>query len=616
MPIRLTLASAILLGLAALTLVAWPAGFAKQVTASSASQGAARSIDADSPSRPADDPPEDPFACSGADPATGAPLSSRVVAPATIALCETATITTTLRAACGAPPLHIVINVDRSGSMVGRPIEDARAAARAMVDALDLPANPFTRAALVSHGDPPATDVALTGDPAALRTGIDLLAVADADVPDNLPGAIDAGRLLLAEARRTSALRPIDVMVVLSDGGQSYAAPLVLDAAARARAAGILVVPVCVRNSLADCETLREIANRPDLAYEVAGTAGLAGLFGEIARALRAVAISELVVEETLPEGLSLLPGSTDPVPEIGPGGRRLTWRLTYVPASGVTLTYAVAPQWVDRFKLDGPQASFRDPHDRLVTLAIPTAVVAVEGACGLETATPSPSPTSTPSPTPSPTASPVATATPVPRPIYLPLLYRNQCLTRDRPADVVLVIDASLSMGEATSAGRTKLAAAQDGARGFVTLMRAEDRAAILAFNSGVELLAGLTAGRATLSAAVDRIALAPGTRIDVALYAAAAELAGPRRRPESRAVIVLLTDGQPTETTPPAVLAAAAAARGAGATIFTIGVGQSVDRALLVGVAGDAGRSFAAGDGEALGGIYRQISEKIPCP
>jgi Mg-chelatase subunit ChlD len=607
---RLMIAPAILLGFVALIL-------ADQADKSRGNSVAGGQPLAAAPARPADDPPGDPFACSGANPATGAPLSSRVVAPATIALCETATITTTLRAACGAPPLHIVVNVDRSGSMVGRPIEDARAAARAMVDALDLPANPFTRAALVSHGDPPTTDVPLTADPAALLAGIDdTLAVADADVPDNLPGAIDAGRRLLAEARRTSALRPIDVMVVLSDGGQSYAAPLVLDAAARARAAGILVVPVCVRNSLADCETLREIATRPDLAYEVAGTAGLAGLFGEIAHALRAVAIAELVVEETLPEGLALLPGSTIPVPEIGPGGRRLTWRLAYVPVSGVTLTYAVAPQWVDRFELAAPQASFRDPHDRLVTLAVPTAVVAVEGACGLETATPSPSPTPTPSATPSPTASPVATATPVPRPVFLPLLFRNQCMTRDRPVDVVLVIDASLSMGETTSAGRTKLAAAKDGARGFVTLMRAEDRAAVMAFNSGVDLLAGLTASRATLSAAVDRIALAPGTRIDVALYAAAAELAGPRRRPESRAVIVLLTDGRPTETTPPAVLAAAAAARGAGATIFAIGVGASVDRTLLVGVAGDAGRYFEAGDGEALGGIYRQISEKIPCP
>ncbi len=566
-------------------------------------------------SAPADDPPGDPFACRGADPTTGAPLSSRTVAPATIALCETATITTRLRAVCGPPPLHVVVNVDRSGSMVGRPIADARAAAQALVQALDLPASPYTRAALLSHGDPPTVDVALTADPAALRAGIDGLAVADANVPDNLPGAIDAARELLVQAGRGAEIEPISVMVVLSDGGQSYAAPQVVDAGARARAAGILVVPVCVKNSLADCPTLGEIATRPDLAFEVAGTAGLAELFGAIARRVRAIALPELVVEETLPEGLALVPGSTIPVPEIGPGGQRLAWRLGFVPSGGVTLTYAVAPRWTGRFALATPRAVFRDPHRREVALPVPTAALAVEGACGLETATPTTAPTETPSPTPSATPSPTATATPVPRPLFLPVLFRNQCLTRDRPADVVLLLDASLSMGEATSAGRTKLAAAQEGARRFVALMRPEDRTAVLAFSAGVGRAVGLTADPGALLAAIDGIALSAGTRIDVALYAAAAELAGPRRRPDSRAAIVLLTDGRPSENTAPAVLAAAEAARASGATVFAIGVGDAVDRALLVRAAGDAGRYFPAGDGEALGEIYRQISEKIPC-
>ena len=565
------------------------------------------------------DADDQPRGCRANDPA-GRPLSARTVAPARVPLCGTAWVTTTLQAECGPPPLDVALVVDRSGSMVGQPIEDAKAAARAMVEALGLPSRPPARAALVSHGDPPTVDADLTEDPTRLRAAIDGLAVADANVADNLPGAIDAAAGLIAAGPAGTAERPIGILIVLSDGGQTYAAPQVIAAAHRAGAGGALVVPVCVDNALADCATMREIATRPEFADTVAGTAGLDRLFAALAAAARDIAAPELLVEDVLPPGLTAQPAGLPP-PVVSPDGRRLTWRIPFFPRRGITLTYTLAPRWVARFDLPAPRATLADALGATVDLGIPATTLDVVGDCGL--ATPPPPPTAVPSatvtssPSPPPSQTPRSPSpTPSPRPAYLPIAFRDQCLLRDRPADVVLVIDASLSMAEPTTVGGTKLAAAQDGARAFVDRMHPADRTAVLAFNAGVDLRAGLTEDRAALTAAIDGIALAAGTRIDVALYAAAAELAGPRRRADALGTIVLLTDGRQGETTPAAVLSAADAARGAGALLFAIGVGEDVDHPLLSAVAGDPARAFTAGDGEALAEIYGRIRERIPCP
>ena len=68
--------------------------------------------------------------------------------------------------------------------------------------------------------------------------------------------------------------------------------------------------------------------------------------------------------------------------------------------------------------------------------------------------------------------------------------------------------------------------------------------------------------------------------TRIDLALLAAADELASARGRAEHLPVIVLMTDGHPTQTTPEAVRDAAAAARAPGTVVFVIGGGTRSQR------------------------------------
>jgi Mg-chelatase subunit ChlD len=404
-------------------------------------------------------------------------------------------------------------------------------------------------------------------------------------------------------------------MLVLSDGGQTFAAQPVLAAAERAHAAGLLIVPVCVENRLAACATMDAIASRADLAFRADATAELAPIFASIVASARDVVARQLEVTERLPDGLDYVVDSARPPADFDARSGQLRWRLGFVPRAGISLSYAVAPRWTGSFVLDGLEASLRDPLGRETRLPVATRSLDVVGTCGLETPTPSPSPSPTaiPSPTPLPSATPSPTREP--RALYLPLLFAKQCLSRQRPADVVLLIDASNSMSDPTRAGRSKLEAVQEGASSFVARMRPEDRAAVIAFNNEAQLRIGLSADAAALQAAIEGIQPAPGTRIDVALYAAAVELAGPSRRPDSRGVILLMTDGQPAPETRAAALGAAEGARAAGHDIFVIGVGEGVDLDLLATLAGDPDHSFQADDAEAVAAIYREIGELIPC-
>src|SRR3990172_7228972 len=60
-------------------------------------------------------------ACKGVDEKTGRPLVTRVISPSNILQCQTAEVSMTVGAQCGDIPLHIMVDIDRSGSMVGQP---------------------------------------------------------------------------------------------------------------------------------------------------------------------------------------------------------------------------------------------------------------------------------------------------------------------------------------------------------------------------------------------------------------------------------------------------------------------------------------------------------------
>lgn len=559
--------------------------------------------------------------CSDRDAASGALFSTRAFTPsADIMLCETAGVSLTVRASCEAVPIYVMINIDISGSMIGRPIEDAKNAALAMVDALDMPSSPGTKVGMIVHGDPPRITLRLTENEGRVRGAINALS---AGGEDNLPASIDDARNELVREARGAEPPPVMVMIVLSDGGQTYPPRNAVAPARSARAAGIIVVSVCLDNGFGDCGAMRDVASEPRFFFRERDTSGLRRIFTEIAEEMRDISLRSLEVEETLPEGIVYVPDSARPPAEFDPAENTLKWTASFVGREGLALGYLVRASAVTTYTLAENVSTFRDTRDSIGRIEVPTGVLTVSSECP-SAVTPTPTPTNTPTDTPTPTPSPTPTATPTdtptatpepdPVPIYLPILNPWRCIESLRPADTVLLVDASTSMRGVTAGGRPKIDAARDGALAFIELMRAGDRTAVFAFNDTVIRHAELTEDRAALATAVGAIATAPYTRIDLALDAAVEELASIRHAPEHRPIVVLMTDGLPSNTTTEAVRAAGARA-GAVATVFAIGVGPDVDPALLTDVAGSPARYFPVDDADALRTIYREISEMIPC-
>jgi Mg-chelatase subunit ChlD len=592
---------------------------------------------------PAEQGGRDASSCSDFDPATGLSLSSRVIEASSIQLCETAVITLTPRVTCDAAPLHVMMSIDKSGSMIGQPIQDAKDAAKALIDTLDLGDNPSFEVGMVSHGQPAKLDLRLTNNSGQARAKVSQLG---AGGEDDLPGSITQSINELRNNRK-GVVEPVDVLVVFSDGGTTYPPQDAVRTAGQAKGQGILIVAVCLENGTpGGCAAMRQIASSGSTYFESRSTSKLTQTFQKIARDIKEVNLRSLKVEETLPPGLTYIPGTANEGGEFSESFNKLTWDLRFIPKGGVNLSYRVAPSVVKAYTVAAEsKVTYRDSRNKLGETSIPTKVLTVSQECpgaGIVTPTPNeppvptdtPTPTDTPEipPTPTPTNTPTNTLThtptntpthtpmathtptPVPQPIFLPILNLSRCLDRDRPADIVLVIDASTSMNEPIGGGQTRIQAAKDGAKRFIELMRPVDHAAVIAFNGTVQPMATLGGDREALGAAVDRIALAPWTRIDLALDAARDELASARTQAGSRKAIVLLTDGEPTHTTPGAVHAAAAAAREL-ATVFTIGIGTSVDAQLLIDVAGSPDQYTPVDDAGGLQRIYAKIAEKIAC-
>jgi Mg-chelatase subunit ChlD len=181
-----------------------------------------------------------------------------------------------------------------------------------------------------------------------------------------------------------------------------------------------------------------------------------------------------------------------------------------------------------------------------------------------------------------------------------------GDCPNSAPQADILLAIDRSGSMNDSNKITDTRKAA-----QAFIDAIDLNrDRVGIVAFNNGGELMQPLTGDRAAAQAAVGRIKAYGGTNIASALDMATAELFGPRGRPDTQPVIILLTDGRDRE--PDNALRSAAAAKASGAHIFTIGFGE-VDPMVMVLTASTPEEYFYAPDTSKLTDIYGTIARRI---
>ena len=112
-------------------------------------------------------------------------------------------------------------------------------------------------------------------------------------------------------------------------------------------------------------------------------------------------------------------------------------------------------------------------------------------------------------------------------------------------PLDLILLIDSSSSMTD-------KVEAVHKAASGFIETMRPSDRAAVVSFADGVQVLQPLTTDRALVRQAIGRSGAKGATALHNALYVALKEfgrpaVGGPDVR---RQAIALLSDGEDTSS------------------------------------------------------------------
>jgi Mg-chelatase subunit ChlD len=288
------------------------------------------------------------------------------------------------------------------------------------------------------------------------------------------------------------------------------------------------------------------------------------------------------------------------PAPSIN--GRVLRWTLTDVPFSGLRLAYEVEPTERGRHVTNvAAEAEFVDGLARPGRLRFPVPEVEVVDL----------------DPTATPTLTPVPTQTPTPRPVYLPITVRQQCSSALIGTDVVIVMDNSGSMAAPVSeGGPSQLRAAVAAAGQLVERMRDGDRAALVAFNAEARLVQGLTGDRDLLLQQLDGLQTEAGTRIDLGLAAAHAELSSERAIEGNTLAVVLLTDGR-SDVDDADVLEAADTLRALPVRLFVIGLGlpENLDVELLQQVAGREEDFFAAPSALELATIYASIAKTIEC-
>ncbi len=186
-------------------------------------------------------------------------------------------------------------------------------------------------------------------------------------------------------------------------------------------------------------------------------------------------------------------------------------------------------------------------------------------------------------------------------------LTITGACPLADAQADIVLLVDTSGSMGGA------KMAAARSAALSFVgQLDYSLHQVALVSFSTEARLVQGLTHDPRALIQAIPNLGDDGATSMYAAMKLADGELSGPRARAGVRPVVVLLTDGQPTDD-PGGVFDLALAFRAAGREVYTIGLGLDVARSYLRSLATLPSNYFEAPSPYDLHRVYDTIARRV---
>lgn len=237
----------------------------------------------------------------------------------------------TCAAAADVTPIYAALVIDRSGSMSGQPLQEARNAASDFVDLMNL----------VQDGD--AVAVVSFSDSARLDRGFNFdrgrSVRAIQGIPDGGGTDIASGLALAAQQFGLNP-PPVDarpVIILLSDGQSDANAAMI--AADQAKAQGIRVVTIALGG--ADRTLLAQLASSPGDFYETSDPASLLNIYGDIAAGLVGSAATDLEITEYYNDARFDLVSSLYRAQE---NGNQITWQAPFVGKRGRSVGYVLQP--------------------------------------------------------------------------------------------------------------------------------------------------------------------------------------------------------------------------------------------------------------------------------
>jgi len=345
--------------------------------------------------------------------------TDKVAAPGTLVLGETVDVTLTVSSRCLAEmPLHLVLVLDGSSSMAGRPTQDLKAAAIQLVEKLDLENNPARRVGVVRFNSAAAKLCDLTNDASAVVSCIGRIGAAGGSAVDL--GIKEAVKVLKSGRPVPDSPDGREVMIVMAHGDDNTNCSRVPAAANQAKAEGVLLVTSCLGLGC-DFHCMQEAATMQRWYFAAVTSSNWGRIVDQIHGDLVTIALWNLKVVDTLPANVRYVPKSAVPEPiSISDSGDRLEWETWNVPADGITFTLKVQPLEVGHQPTNaGATGEAVGLTGDASTLNFPVPMVTVNEVS--PTATPSAEP---PPPTGTPSAPP--TTLPAAKRIYLPKMDRS----------------------------------------------------------------------------------------------------------------------------------------------------------------------------------------------
>lgn len=229
-------------------------------------------------------------------------------------------------------PLYVALVIDRSGSMSGRPLIEARNAASDFVELMNLNKG-GDAVTVIAFDDAASVAQSMTQDRQQAIRAIQSFGEGG--------GTDIAAGLLLATQQFQKDPPPADVqqlLILLSDGVSD--ASTAISAADIAKAQGLRVVAIALGD--ADRTTLARIASSPDDYYETADPAALLGIYSDIA----ATVVGSVARDVSLTEYFNDVDFTLVNQPyRAGSNGNLISWQLPFIGRNGRSVGYLLSPE-------------------------------------------------------------------------------------------------------------------------------------------------------------------------------------------------------------------------------------------------------------------------------